>query len=248
MDKRELWLQLKNYHFDHIVPPDLWEYIQSAFGGVDASTKAFADKIARKHRWNSKFTLAAIGEYKKFIYLGVISDFYVTPSKVIDVIWHEHILFSKAYRDFCIEVIQYEFHHYPELIPMQDQTEQFNVQYLDTLELYKKEFGINPPAGIWDIPKFDSEKVGEIIDHTEEKGRTSDIVTINTSTDTTPLYTYFDNADDIGDCPEFQDGGDFGGAGADGDWSDSSSDSASDSGSSDAGGCSSGCGGCGGGD
>ena len=27
--------------------------------------------------------------------------FGVTPSKVIDQVWHEHILFSRAYRDFC---------------------------------------------------------------------------------------------------------------------------------------------------
>jgi hypothetical protein len=243
MDKRELWLQLKNYHFDHIVSPNLWEYVQSAFGGVDASTKAFADKIARKHSWNTRFALAAIGEYKKFIYLGLVSNFYVTPSTVIDIIWHEHILFSKAYRDFCTQVIQYEFHHYPELIPIQDQTGQFNAQYLDTLKLYKVEFGINPPAGIWDLPKFDSEKVDEQMYKSEQKRRGSDTATTNTITDTAPLYSYFENVNDIGSYPEFEDGGDFGGAGAFGDWSVDSSDSSSDSSSSDGGGCSSGCGG-----
>jgi hypothetical protein len=47
----------------------------------DASTKAFADKT-RKFQWKHRFALRAIREYKKFIYLGAISDFVVTPSKI----------------------------------------------------------------------------------------------------------------------------------------------------------------------
>ena len=44
-----------------------------AFGVEDASTKAFADKIARKLEWKHRFALRAIREYKKFIYPGVVS-------------------------------------------------------------------------------------------------------------------------------------------------------------------------------
>ncbi len=244
MDKKELWLKLKNYHFDHIVSPNLWEHIQSAFGGVDASTKAFAYKIARKHLCNKKLALAMIGEYKKFIYLGVISDFYVTPSKLIDVVWHEHILFSKAYRDFCAEVIQYEFHHYPELVPLQDQTGQFNAQYLDTLELYKTEFGINPPSSIWDLTKFDADKIADENYQSQAKRRNNHHTTTYGSSDENPLYTYFDDENNEGAYPEFEEGSDFGGGGADADWGNADGiDSGSDSGGSDSGGCSGGCGG-----
>ncbi len=82
--KRELWLRLRQYHFADIVPTDLWNHVTAAFGGVDASTRAFASKIARKHNWTTRFALRAINEYRKFVYLGVTSDFIVTPSKVID--------------------------------------------------------------------------------------------------------------------------------------------------------------------
>ena len=34
-------------------------------------------------------SLRAIKEYKKFIYLGAAGDFIVTPSKIIDQVWHE---------------------------------------------------------------------------------------------------------------------------------------------------------------
>jgi hypothetical protein len=111
MNKKDLWLRLKAYHFNHLVPPHLWIKVTAAFGGEDASTKAFADKIARKLEWKHRFALKAIREYKKFIYLGAVSDFVVTPSKIIDQVWHEHLLFTKAYRDFCSGVPGFRFDH-----------------------------------------------------------------------------------------------------------------------------------------
>lgn len=157
MNKKELWLRLKAYHFDHLVSPGLWEIIREKFGGADASTKAFAHKLATKLGWKNALALTAISEYKKFVYLGVVSDFVVTPSEVIDLVWHQHILFSKAYRSFCTDVINYDFDHTPELVSMYDQTGTFNAQYLDTLELYKKEFGIDAPSQVWGVPKFDEQ-------------------------------------------------------------------------------------------
>jgi hypothetical protein len=243
MNKKELWLKLRGYHFDHLVPASLWQNISSAFGGPDAFSKAFAAKIARKHGWSNAFALKAISEYKKFVYLGVVSDFHVTPSKTIDVVWHEHILFTKAYREFCDGVICYQFDHHPELLPMADETGRFNAQYLDTIDLYASEFGYAPPTAIWGETKFDKEKL-------KEKNYSSREKTVYTAGDSSNTYytddslnTYFAGSTSA----EFG-GGDFGGGGASGDWSDgngndsSSSDSDGDSGG-DSGGCSGGCGG-----
>ncbi len=250
MSKKELWLNLKNYHFNHLVPANLWDKVSETFGGADSSTKAFASKIARKLGWKSNFALKAIIEYKKFVYLATVSDFQVTPSKIIDQVWHEHLLFTKAYRDFCNEVIQYDFDHHPELIPMKDQTGVFNAQYLDTLRLYRTEFGIEPPDNIWSVPKFNQEMVSA--DQYESKKKKI-LDTTGTGSeffyDDTPLISSFSQelgSDQSGNFTEFG-GGDFGGGGADGSWSDSSSDSndssSSDSGGDSGSGCSSGCGG-----
>ena len=154
MNKKELWLNLANYHFDHLVPTHLWDEIAAKFGGQNPFTKAFADKLCRKLNWDKNFALKAIWEYKKFVYLGVISDFSVTPSKVIDQVWHEHLLFSAGYRDFCRRIIQYDFDHNPELVSVGSQTEAFQVQYFHTLELYRREFGCEPPPEIWSVTKF----------------------------------------------------------------------------------------------
>ncbi|MGI8582315.1 MAG: glycine-rich domain-containing protein [Chitinophagaceae bacterium] len=245
MDKKQLWLNLKAYHFDNLVSPNVWDHIKEKFGGGDASTRAFADKITRKTGWSNKFSLNAISEYKKFVYLGVVSDFAATPSKVIDKVWHQHILFSKAYREFCTNVIRYDFDHSPELIPMTDQTGTFNAQYLDTIELYKTEFGVNPPASIWSIPKFDKETVPSN-GYESKKKRTTTFV------DDTPLYSYFpsDSSNNLNTFPEFHrfEGGSGGGAGTSDSWDSSGINyTGSDSGHSGSS-CSSGCSSCGGGD
>lgn len=238
MDKKQLWLNLKAYHFDNLVAPDLWDHIQEKFSGTNASTKAFADKLARKLEWKNKFALKAIDEYKKFVYLGVISEFAATPSKVIDKVWHEHILFSKAYREFCINVIHYDFDHTPELVPMADQTGTFNAQYLDTLQLYKSEFGVDPPGAIWSIPKFDKEVI-PANGYEAKKKRSS-----STYIDDAPLHSWFvasTGSEESNSFPEFSgfDGGSGGGAGTSGAW-DSPGTNDNGSGSSDSGsGCSS---------
>jgi hypothetical protein len=94
--KKELWLRLRNYHFDHLIPPHLMDSLRAAFEGSDASTQAFADKLVRKLHWDRSFAMRAIGEYKKFLYLGAVADFAVTPPRVIDQVWHEHLLFSRG--------------------------------------------------------------------------------------------------------------------------------------------------------
>jgi hypothetical protein len=241
MTKKDLWLRLKNYHFDHIVPPNFLENITALFGGADASTKAFADKITRKHNWKSGFALRAINEYKKFVYLGIVSEFYVTPSKVIDVVWHEHLLFSKAYREFCTTVIEYEFDHYPELIPYAEQTGTFQAQYEETMELYFVEFGVVAPIDIWEESKFNKY---EFIEDTSSKKKSSTSLNKHTTYhDSSTLHSYFDVTSiqfDASEFPEFN-GGDIGGAGATGEWG-ADSDSG-DGGSDGGGGCSGGCGG-----
>ncbi len=255
MTKKELWLRIKGYHFEHIVPPNMWNKITEMFGGTDASTKAFADKISRKHSFSTSYAVKAVNEYKKFLYLAVISDFHVTPSQAIDKVWHEHILFTQAYGIFCTEIIEYHLNHHPELIPMEEQTERYHAQYLSTIELYIEEFGKLPPANIWEVTKYDKEKIMENVQIARQKKASENLYYSNNSYSSDfALYTSFDNTDaNYADTyPEFGGfaDGDGSGGGASGDWGDSSDDGGSDGGDGgDGGGDGGGCGGgCGGGD
>jgi hypothetical protein len=270
--KPALWLRLKHYHFDHLVPAHLADHVMAVFGGADAATRAFASKIAKKHNWVPAFALRAIGEYRKFLYLGAVSETPVTPSKIIDMVWHEHLLFTRAYDEFCREVLGRPFDHHPELMSMDEQTDVFESQYEATLDLYEAEFNVTPPADIWSTPKF-RPGLARVRRALRKRGTRAD--TTSSSADA-PLYSYFDGSASTGGAsfdsmPEFGGGGAFSGAGGESSWADSlvsgghsdsasssghsasdstSSDGSSDGGGSDGGGsdgggsgCSSGCGG-----
>lgn len=263
--KKELWLRLTRYHFDHLVPPHLLDHVAAAFGGSDASTKAFASKLSRKLGWTSAFSQQVIGEYKKFLYMGVVSDFPVTPSRVIDQIWHEHLLFSRGYREFCRDILQHDFDHNPELVPSDDQTSVFSAQYTATLSLYEAEFNMRPPEAIWGSPKFasDAKPQGNRDGRPVRGVRSKEVATrrnggdggaSTSGRDDVPLFLMFDGSGAPGApshdaSPEFGGGGSSGGGGGTS-WGESDSAGAGsdpgDSGSSSDGGgsgCSSGCGG-----
>lgn len=235
LSKKELWERIKDYKFNNLVPKSTLEEIIELFGGKNAPVRAFANKIMKKHRLPKAFTFRAIEEYKKFVYLGVISDFIVTPSKYIDVIWHEHLLFSKAYREFCSDVIDHQFDHQPELVAMEDQTELFTIQYLETLGLYRNEFGMEPPENIWGTPKFGKERINSATKKSKKKNN-DDGVGGDFSSDG-PLHSNYDEGSLNNEFSGF-DSGDFGGGGAGGDFGDGG-----DSGGDGVGGCSGGCGG-----
>ena len=171
---------------------------------------------------------------------------------MIDQVWHEHLLFSRAYREFCRDVLHRDFDHNPELVPSAEQSDAFAEQYLATLDAYRTEFNAMPPVDIWSVPKF----------KTQEKKRAPKKLKeawSDGSGDTMPLYEYYSAPSEIGvgdGQSHFGGGGDFHGGGADRSWdSDGGHDSgghggsdSGDGGSSCGSSCSSSCGSsCGGG-
>jgi hypothetical protein len=241
--KAELWKRLRAYRFENLVPPQLVDKLATLFEG-DASTRAFAGKLGRKVGWDMRYALRAIEEYKRFLYLGMVSDFYVTPPKAIDKVWHEHLLFTRAYREFCRDVLGRDFDHAPELLPVQEQTEEFHAQYAATLSLYFDEFHSPPPFEIWGAPKFGMH-AGSVKAAPRKKERRTRADDGSVYYDGSPLHISVDSSDLWSEGFEgFGGGGGFSGAGSSGDYS------AADASSGDGGsGCSSGCGGggCGGG-
>lgn len=66
-----LWQQ--NLDFDLDGPP-------SEYG--------FTTRLADEHCWTSAFTDQAILEYKKFMYVAATADMIVSPSEIVDQVWH----------------------------------------------------------------------------------------------------------------------------------------------------------------
>lgn len=72
----------------------------------------------------------------KFLHLCSHSAVQLVPSRIVDDIWHEFILFTRAYYQFCDEYLGGFIHHQPSSDVQSNQS-----GYQQTLAMYQKEFG-----------------------------------------------------------------------------------------------------------
>jgi hypothetical protein len=109
----------------------------------------FWQKLTEENSWSLAFSKSAFEEYKKFIYLAKVCRCKVTPSKIVDKVWHLHMTFTKSYwSELCQEVLQMELHHIPSS-QGKDAKLSDNECYEKTKELYNQEFGYAPPSLYW---------------------------------------------------------------------------------------------------
>ena len=125
----ELWNSILQFDFDN--PP-------SEYG--------FSIRLANENYWTKSFTEQAITEYKKFMYLAATSDFMVSPSEIVDVVWHQHLIFTQSYEDFCV-ILGKRIQHIPST-HSKAEFEKFKQAKERTKKLYAENFG-EQPNNIW---------------------------------------------------------------------------------------------------
>lgn len=76
--------------------------------------------------------------YRKFLFLNLKHGSGLTPSKLIDAAWHQHMADTKKYMDDCIMLCGTMIHHDPKIMG-----EQMWDQFDKTNALFYQEFGIN---------------------------------------------------------------------------------------------------------
>ncbi|MFL2939116.1 MAG: glycine-rich domain-containing protein, partial [Opitutales bacterium] len=81
-----------NYNQD-----ELWDNIKAHEIGLGNTEYGFQNRLAYENNWSPKFTLEAIEEYKRFMYLLCRCEHTVTPSRDVDQVWHLHLLYTKDY-------------------------------------------------------------------------------------------------------------------------------------------------------
>jgi hypothetical protein len=89
-------------------------------------------------------------EYRKFLALQLAHpEATIVPCKIVDRIWHQHILDTAAYRADCEAIFGRFLDHYP-YFGMRDAEEarELTDAYAETLELYRAAFG-EPPPDTW---------------------------------------------------------------------------------------------------
>jgi len=86
-------------------------------------------------------------EVLRFLGLVVVAGERLTPSETVDRGWHELILCTRTYGDFCQRRFGRMVHHEPG----GDEGENRR-QFKETLQLYRAHFGA-PPARFWHDPQ-----------------------------------------------------------------------------------------------
>lgn len=133
--QRELWARLQAFILDK---PDV--------------PLPLSRRLARHHGWCYGYALRAIEEYKKFVFLAVVTGQGVTPSVDVDAVWHFHLAYTESYwTTLCGQVLQQPLHHHPTQ-GRPGQQDFFKTAYQNTLTQYEYCFGQRPPEDIWPSP------------------------------------------------------------------------------------------------
>lgn len=129
-------------------PKRLWAAIQKFSVDKKGAPYPMSARLADEQDWTPEFTALAVEEYKRFIFLAAAAGHPVTPSYVVDEVWHLHLIFTRSYWEELGDIIGRLIHHDPGTGEKGDGSK-FHNQYVRTLESYRKFFGSEPPPEIW---------------------------------------------------------------------------------------------------
>ncbi|WP_162927069.1 glycine-rich domain-containing protein [Flavobacterium psychrotrophum] len=124
----ELWQKVLDFEFD------------------DSGDYTFTIRLAKENCWTHYFTRQALSEYKKFMYLAATTGSMVSPSEIVDIVWHQHLIFTQSYTAFC-NLLEKQIQHIPSTHNSLD-FEKFRIAKEHTTKQYNAVFGEQPKA-IW---------------------------------------------------------------------------------------------------
>lgn len=131
-DQNTLWGKIKKFELDD--PSD---------------SLTFTDRLARENGWTVEYSVRAIEEYKKFMFLLCIANHPLTPSDQVDQVWHLHLIYTHSYwEEFCNDILGKPIHHGPTK-GGDGENNKFTDWYERTKELYRSIFASEPPGDIW---------------------------------------------------------------------------------------------------
>ena len=82
-------------------------------------------------------------DYRRFLHMHIVHpEADLVPTKLIDEVWHQHILDTNAYGEDCDRIFGHFLHHYP-YFGMNGEEDQANLQscFESTQEIWEREFG-----------------------------------------------------------------------------------------------------------
>ncbi len=108
---------------------------------------ALRERMELKYRWSKEKTNQLFDEMKKFLYLCATNDGAMAPPEEIDEIWHNFILFTGDYAEFCRDMAGFFLHHQPLTQAQRTQSDGSMVE--NTLTAARRAFGDDLPEEYW---------------------------------------------------------------------------------------------------
>ena len=100
-------------------------------------------RIAKEHEYTLAYAEGALREAKRMLYLSILAGEAVSPSDLVDMAWHEMLMFTRFYQEFATFIGGF-IHHDPTPGPPDG-----GQMYEHTKELYAKHFGHAPDLQFW---------------------------------------------------------------------------------------------------
>ncbi|MCP5557565.1 MAG: TIGR04222 domain-containing membrane protein [Verrucomicrobiaceae bacterium] len=127
----------------------LWKRLEGFRLDDETAMRPFSRRLAEENGWTPVFAKRAIGEYRRFLFLAMAAGHPMTPSFVVDEVWHLHLIYTRSYwQTLCTEVLGRPLHHEPGAGGTGEDGKFFQ-QYRSTLESYAQFFEQPPPIDIW---------------------------------------------------------------------------------------------------
>jgi len=120
----------------------LWKKVEAYNFDFPISEYGFSTRLAYENNWTINYTQKAILEYKKFMFLAATSSVMVSPSAIVDIVWHQHLIFTQLYNKFC-DVLGKRIEHIPSTHNRAEK-EKFAQAKESTRVLYEGFFGKQP--------------------------------------------------------------------------------------------------------
>ena len=106
---------------------------------MDYDHPALKERMVVKIGWTPEFTDELFDEMKKFLYLCATNDGAMAPPEDIDEIWHNFILFTGDYADYCKSKVGFFLHHQP--LTQAQRASSDGSMVRNTLEAAERTFG-----------------------------------------------------------------------------------------------------------
>ena len=125
--------------------PERFDHVQLAAEVLQANPVLYT-KVSAACDIEESEVPRSLREVIRFLNLITFSKTILTPSPFVDYVWHEFILCTRAYWNFCEGTIGHMIHHHPG-----GTKEKNREQYQKTVDLYRQYFG-PPDPRFWNCP------------------------------------------------------------------------------------------------